>query len=135
MLLKDFVINLIRDEDIMSWDKEMAEKAKWIEVRLWNPVSYDYDDYFSTDDLLLLLKSIDAEYLDYVLYGTDYLDDPSEPIFTIDICKPEYDEHDDDGDERLPRGYCEIEYDDMESEEAVLGCRFDDMNYLRYMER
>lgn len=38
-------------------------------------------------------------------------------------------------DERLPRSYCEIEYEDMESEEAVMGARFDDMNYLRYMER
>lgn len=38
-------------------------------------------------------------------------------------------------DERLPASYCEIEYEDMESEEAVRGCAFDDMNYLRYMER
>lgn len=38
-------------------------------------------------------------------------------------------------DPRLPASYCEIEYDDMESEEAVMGARFDDMNYLRYMER
>lgn len=44
-------------------------------------------------------------------------------------------EDDCDWDDRLPDSYCEIEYADMESEEAVIGCRFDDMNYLRYMER
>ena len=38
-------------------------------------------------------------------------------------------------DERFPASYAEIEYDDMESEEAVMGCHFDDMNYLRYYER
>lgn len=43
----------------------------------------------------------------------------------------EYEEYD----SRFPSGYCEIEYSDMESEEAVRGCAFDDMNYLRYMER
>lgn len=44
-------------------------------------------------------------------------------------------DEDDYWDDRLPASYAEIEYDDMESEEAVIGCRFDDMNYLRYMER
>lgn len=44
-------------------------------------------------------------------------------------------EDDEDGDERFPESYCEIEYADMESEEAYNGCRFDDMNYLRYRER
>lgn len=42
---------------------------------------------------------------------------------------------DDDDEYGLPSTYAEIEYDDMESPEAVIGCRFDDMNYLRYMER
>lgn len=35
----------------------------------------------------------------------------------------------------LPRTYAEIEYEDMDSIEAYDGCRFDDMNYLRYTER
>ena len=35
----------------------------------------------------------------------------------------------------LPETYAEIEYDDMDSPEALAGCRFDDMNYLRYRER
>ena len=35
----------------------------------------------------------------------------------------------------LPSTYSEIDYADMESEEAYTGCRFDDMNYSRYMER
>lgn len=35
----------------------------------------------------------------------------------------------------LPPWYAEIEYDDLNSLEAVQGMRFDDMNYMRYMER
>lgn len=42
---------------------------------------------------------------------------------------------DDDDEYGLPSTYAEIEYDDMDSPEAIMGCRFDDMNYLRYMER
>lgn len=42
---------------------------------------------------------------------------------------------DDDDEYGLPSTYAEIEYDDMDSPEAIMGCRFDDMNYLRYMKR
>ena len=35
----------------------------------------------------------------------------------------------------LPRTYAEIEYDDFDNPEAILGARFDDMNYAHYMER
>ena len=35
----------------------------------------------------------------------------------------------------LPRAYAEIEYDDLNTPEAMSGCHFDDMNYLRYRER
>lgn len=35
----------------------------------------------------------------------------------------------------LPRGYAEIEYDEFDSAEAIEGAKFDDMNFLRYMER
>lgn len=35
----------------------------------------------------------------------------------------------------LPDTYAEIEYDDFDNPEAILGARFDDMNYLHYMER
>ena len=35
----------------------------------------------------------------------------------------------------LPRTYAEIEYDDLDTPEALAGCHFDDMNYLRYRER
>lgn len=35
----------------------------------------------------------------------------------------------------LPRTYAEIEYDDLDTPEAMAGCHFDDMNYLRYRER
>ena len=42
---------------------------------------------------------------------------------------------DSDEDCNLPSTYAEIEYDDFDSLEAMDGARFDDMNYLRYMER
>lgn len=35
----------------------------------------------------------------------------------------------------LPPWYAEVEYQDFDSPEAIDGARFDDMNYLRYMER
>lgn len=35
----------------------------------------------------------------------------------------------------LPRTYAEIEYEDLDTPEALEGCHFDDMNYLRYRER
>lgn len=38
-------------------------------------------------------------------------------------------------DDRLPTGYAEIEYADMDSCEAHMGMKFDDMNFMRYMER
>ena len=41
----------------------------------------------------------------------------------------------DDGWDNLPETYAEIEYDDFDTPEAILGARFDDMNYLHYMER
>ena len=44
---------------------------------------------------------------------------------------------DDEEDNRcgLPSTYAEIEYSDMDSKEAYEGCRFDDMNFMRYTER
>jgi len=35
----------------------------------------------------------------------------------------------------LPEGYAEVEYNDFEDAEAIAGSRWDDMNYLHYMER
>lgn len=43
------------------------------------------------------------------------------------------DEDEDEG--GLPSVYAEVEYDDFDNPEAIIGARFDDMNYLRYMER
>ena len=37
--------------------------------------------------------------------------------------------------ERLPHGYAEIEYDDFESAEAIEGAKWDDLNFMHYMER
>jgi len=45
------------------------------------------------------------------------------------------DDDEEDEDVRLPEGYAEIEYDNFDSAEAIDGARFDDMNYMRYMER
>lgn len=49
------------------------------------------------------------------------------------------DDDDDNGwDDRLPRTYAEIEYDEEDFEnnpEAIYGARWDDMNYNFYMER
>lgn len=42
---------------------------------------------------------------------------------------------DEDEDDRLPSYYAEVEYDDFDNAEAIEGAKFDDMNYLRYMER
>lgn len=44
-------------------------------------------------------------------------------------------DEDDYEDDRLPPWYAEIEYKDMDSPEAISGARFDDLNYMRYMER
>lgn len=41
----------------------------------------------------------------------------------------------DEDDGFLPRTYAEVEYEDFDNPEAVAGCHFDDMNYLRYRER
>lgn len=42
---------------------------------------------------------------------------------------------DDDEDDNLPSSYAEIEYNDFDNPEAILGARFDDMNYRHYTER
>lgn len=50
----------------------------------------------------------------------------------------EFIDEDEDDDDRLPKTYAEIEYtsEQLESDPiAIEGARFDDMNYLRYMER
>ena len=36
---------------------------------------------------------------------------------------------------QIPDTYAEIEYDDLDSPEAIAGMRFDDLNFSRYMER
>ncbi len=41
----------------------------------------------------------------------------------------------DDEEYGLPSTYAEIEYPDFENAEAIEGAKFDDMNYLHYMER
>ena len=51
------------------------------------------------------------------------------------FCDDEEDEHLYPEDWNLPSTYAEIEYDDFDNPEAILGARFDDMNYTHYMER
>lgn len=41
----------------------------------------------------------------------------------------------DDEETQLPDTYAEIEYSDFDNAEARDGARWDDMNYLHYMER
>ena len=45
------------------------------------------------------------------------------------------DEFCDDDDDQFPPTYSEIEYDDMEDPEAILGSRWDDANFSHYIER
>ncbi len=47
----------------------------------------------------------------------------------------EFCDEDDDCEYGLPSTYAEIEYSDFDNAEAVEGARFDDMNFLRYIER
>jgi len=49
-----------------------------------------------------------------------------------DVFCEDDDEYEED---RLPQSYAEIEYDEYDSYEAVVGSRWDDMNYQHYMER
>ena len=42
---------------------------------------------------------------------------------------------DEEEDVELPEEYAEVEYDDFEDPEAILGARFDDANFTRYLER
>lgn len=62
---------------------------------------------------------IEAEYVDRVSDTRIY-----------EVRKP-----DDQGDDRLPEAYAEVEYDNFDSPESIDGARFDDRNYNHYMER
>lgn len=55
--------------------------------------------------------------------------------FALDNADIFCDEDDPDPDDRFPVGYAEVEYDDFDDPEAIQGARFDDLNYLRYLER
>lgn len=77
------------------------------------------DDYFKRAQELYDSGKVDGEVYDAMIMNAD--------IF----CDYE-DEEDQDG---LPESYAEIEYADFENAEAIDGARFDDMNFLRYMER
>ena len=48
---------------------------------------------------------------------------------------PYWNDFESNDDSFLPRTYAEIEYNDLDTPEAMSGCHFDDMNYLRYRER
>lgn len=50
-------------------------------------------------------------------------------------CSEAFSDEYDEWDSRFPHSYAEVEYDDLETEEAAIGMAFDDMNYLRYYER
>lgn len=48
------------------------------------------------------------------------------------FCDADEDDREEGG---LPETYAEVEYDDFENAEALTGARWDDLNYMRYMER
>ena len=75
------------------------------------------DEYFRAASELYDSGKIDGEVYDAMVMNAD------------EFCE------DSDEDCNLPSTYAEIEYDDFDSLEAMDGARFDDMNYLRYMER
>lgn len=75
------------------------------------------DEYFRVASELYDSGKIDGEVYDAMVMNAD------------EFCE------DSDEDCNLPSTYAEIEYDDFDSPEVIDGARFDDMNYLRYMER
>ena len=74
------------------------------------------DKYFEKAERLWALGKISDEVYDAMCMNADEFCD-----------EEEWDEH-------LPESYAEIEYDDFEDPEAIMGARFDDMNYIRYRE-
>ena len=76
------------------------------------------NDYFAKAAELYNAGEISGEVYDAIIMNADAFCD------------------EDDGDEwGLPDTYAEIEYDDMDSAEAILGSWWDDINYRYYMER
>ena len=82
------------------------------------------DDFFGAGGAV---GDLDEEQLDFLSKLADSL--------AAVVDEQDLEVYEEERDERFPVGYCEIEYSEMESEEAVRGCAFDDMNYLRYFER
>lgn len=74
------------------------------------------DTYFDTAQKLLAEGKIDEDVFNAMLENADAFVE-------------------DDYDDQIPSTYAEIEYDDFDDPEAIMGARFDDMNYLRYFER
>ena len=74
----------------------------------------------------------------YIERATDLYDSGkiSEEVYDSMIMNAdEFCDDEDDCQYGMPSAYAEIEYSDFDSPEAILGARFDDMNYLRYTER
>lgn len=132
MKLKDYVINILRTDNgnAYEWERESISKAKYIDVMLWDEQAYDYIESCSFCSALDVLLKCDADWLDYEVNDVDFLDDINEPLFRFELVSRAQQRS-----YGLPETYAEIEYNDYDSEEAMMGCRFDDMNYLRYVER
>lgn len=77
------------------------------------------DEYFKRAQELYDSGEVSGEVYDAMIMNAD------------EFC----DEEDEERGYGLPRTYAEIEYTDFENPEAIAGARFDDMNFLRYMER
>ena len=75
------------------------------------------NDYFTKAAELYGAGKISGEVYDAMIMNAD------------EFCDDDVDEY------GLTSTYAEIEYDDMDSPEAILGSRWDDVNYRYYMER
>lgn len=76
-------------------------------------------DYFTRAAELYGSGKISGEVYDAMILNAD------------EFCEDENDDFSD----FLPDTYAEVEYSDFESPEAILGARWDDMNYMHYRER
>lgn len=92
------------------------EKAVKTLETIINIIEQDDDDIVTRADIPLLQMAVDAL---------------NEQIKNRSVNGPAED-HEEYG---LPSWYAEVEYEDLNSLEAVQGMKFDDMNYMRYMER
>ena len=87
MKLKDYVINILRTDNgsAYEWERESINKAKYIDVMLWDEQIYEYTESCSFCSALDVLLNCDADWLDYEVNDVDFLDDINEPLFRFEL--------------------------------------------------